>query len=73
MFCILARMKGSTSIHPSECSGFVPQWIRMPSLSGTLQISGIIFLNRGDHVFLRSYVPAGMRKSAFSRVLLVNV
>ena len=61
-----------TSTHPSECSGLVPRCMRMPSRSGTSQISGIIFLNLGDHVILRGYVPAGIRREAFSSVGYVS-
>ena len=44
----------------------------MPSRSGTSQISGIIFLNLGDHVILSGYVPAGIRREAFSSVGYVS-
>ena len=40
----------------------------MPSRSGTLRTIGRSFLKRGEQVRSRGYVPAGMRKSAFSSV-----
>ena len=58
----------SSKIHPFECSGIEPLCIRIPSLSGTFSIKGRNFLNLGDHVRSTGYVPAGMMKSAFSRV-----
>ena len=60
-----------TRTHPSECSGTEPICIRMPSRSGTSLMSGMSFLNRGDQVRSRGYVPAGMRNSAFSRVGMI--
>jgi len=59
---------GVMRMHPFECSGIVPQCIRMPDLLLTPSTSGIIFLNRGDHVIFSSYLPSGMIYSAFSKV-----
>ena len=65
---IVSTPFGVIRMQPLECSGIVPVCIRMPDLPLTPSTSGIIFLNRGDHVIFSSYFPPGMINSAFSKV-----